>query len=141
MRSGFRIDVLHVNDQIVEICGVSVRGKTVKDAVTMLQNAKGSVQLKICRKFDYRKHQESGISSMKHDSTTGANDNMSCSSASASADNSRQNTPHKKSSSDNSHHYSELSHCLPAALPPPPPVRNLWLLFLGSFPFFKSPCL
>ncbi|XP_075248734.1 glutamate receptor-interacting protein 2-like isoform X2 [Convolutriloba macropyga] len=77
-----RIDVLHVNDQLVEICGCSLRGKTVKDAVAMLQNAKGTVQLKICRKFDRNSISgqsqlaESGFSSLRSQDSTGVGSSL-----------------------------------------------------------------
>lgn len=50
----FRTGALHVGDRLLAINGVSLRGKTLSDAVQLLQNAGQTVTLKITRPANKR---------------------------------------------------------------------------------------
>jgi len=52
----FRTGALHVGDRLLAINGVSLRGKTLTDAVHLLQNAGDTVTVKITRPANGRTH-------------------------------------------------------------------------------------
>ena len=51
-----RTGALHVGDRLLAINGVSLRGKTLTDAVHLLQNAGDTVTVKITRPTNSRTH-------------------------------------------------------------------------------------
>jgi len=51
-----RTGALHVGDRLLAINGVSLRGKTLTDAVHLLQNAGDTVTVKITRPTNSRSH-------------------------------------------------------------------------------------
>ena len=51
-----RTGALHVGDRLLAINGVSLRGKTLTDAVHLLQNAGDTVTVKITRPANGRTH-------------------------------------------------------------------------------------
>ena len=51
-----RTGALHVGDRLLAINGVSLRGKTLTDAVHLLQNAGDTVTVKITRPANVRPH-------------------------------------------------------------------------------------
>ena len=54
--SVYRTGALHVGDRLLAINGVSLRGKTLTDAVHLLQNAGDTVTVKITRPANGRTH-------------------------------------------------------------------------------------